>query len=134
MADKTYKMTVALSNGNTIDAGTFIAPQGPQGPVGPQGPSGALGEFAKGDSTTYLEDYVYLIKARGGCAVVSPVGGRATALLYVVNTSSIPAIDFCSVSIRNHTVVGFTITHVTPTNVEFQNITEIDYEYMILSK
>ena len=31
MADKTYRMTVGLSNGSTLDAGTFIAPQGPAG-------------------------------------------------------------------------------------------------------
>lgn len=31
MADKTYKMTVTLSDGNTVDAGTFVAPQGPVG-------------------------------------------------------------------------------------------------------
>ena len=134
MADKTYKMTVALSNGTTLNAGTFVAPQGPQGPEGPQGPTGALGEFSKGDSTTYLENYVYLIKARGGCAVVSVVNGVANALLSVKPSSSQSAIDFNSIAIRNHIVVGFTLTHVTPTNVEFQQITEIDYEYMILSK
>lgn len=134
MADKTYKMTVALSNGTTLNAGTFVAQQGPQGTEGPQGPSGALGEFSKGDSTTYLENYVYLIKARGVCAVVSVVGGRANALLSVQTSSSQTAIDFNSIAIRNNTVVGFTLTHVTPTNVEFQQITEIDYEYMILSK
>ena len=49
MADKTYKMTVGLSNGTTLDAGIFIAPQGPkgdtgtQGPEGPQGPKGETG-------------------------------------------------------------------------------------------
>ena len=134
MADKTYRMTVTVSNGSTVDAGTFVAPQGPQGPEGPQGPSGALGEFAKGDSTTYLENYVYLIKARGGCAVVSVVGGRANALLSVQPSSAQTAIDFNSIAIRNNTVVGFTLTHVTPSNVEFQQITEIEYEYMILSK
>ena len=50
MADKTYKMTVALSNGNTVDAGTFVAPQGPQGLQGPQGPRGPQGpQGPKGD-------------------------------------------------------------------------------------
>ena len=34
MADKTYKMIVTLSDGSTVDAGTFVAPQGPQGPQG----------------------------------------------------------------------------------------------------
>lgn len=50
MADKTYKMTVTLSNGNTVDAGTFTAPQGSRGPQGPQGPKGDTGpQGPKGD-------------------------------------------------------------------------------------
>lgn len=91
MADKTYRMTVRLSNGNTVDAGTFIAPQGPQGqkgpqglrgpqghegpqgpqgpegPAGPQGPegqqgaSGAINDWAPADINTVLADGTYLI-------------------------------------------------------------------------
>ena len=47
MADKTYKMVVTLSNGSTVDAGTFVAPQGPQGvkgDTGAQGPQGLKGD------------------------------------------------------------------------------------------
>lgn len=47
MADKTYKMVVTLSNGSTVDAGTFVAPQGPQGlkgDTGAQGPQGVKGD------------------------------------------------------------------------------------------
>ena len=47
MADKTYRMTVTLSNGNIVDAGNFVAPQGPKGDRGPQGPQGPQGP--KGD-------------------------------------------------------------------------------------
>ena len=43
MANKKYKMTVSLSDGSTIDAGTFIAPQGPKGDTGAQGPKGDTG-------------------------------------------------------------------------------------------
>ena len=46
MANKTYKMTVSLSDGSTVDAGTFVAPQGPQGlkgDTGAQGPKGDTG-------------------------------------------------------------------------------------------
>lgn len=80
MADKTYKMVVTLSNGSTVDAGTFVAPQGPQGvkgdtgaqgpqgpagatgpqgpqgPVGPQGPSGVLGEWQNWSDTSVLTE------------------------------------------------------------------------------
>ena len=44
MADKTYKMVVTLSNGSTVDAGTFVAPQGPQGIQGVKGDTGAKGD------------------------------------------------------------------------------------------
>ena len=57
MADKTYRMTVTLSNGSTVDAGTFVAPQGPQGP---QGPSGALGEWQNLNANTELDDGLYI--------------------------------------------------------------------------
>ena len=57
MADKTYKMVITLSNGSTVDAGTFVAPQGPQGvkgdtgAQGPQGVKGATGaQGPKGDT------------------------------------------------------------------------------------
>ena len=80
MADKTYKMTVSLSDGSTVDAGTFVAPQGPQGiqgmkgdtgaqgpqgpqgPVGPQGPAGALGDWQTATMDTELADGTYLVK------------------------------------------------------------------------
>lgn len=85
MADKTYKMVVTLSNGDTVDAGTFVAPQGPQGvkgdtgaqgpqgvkgdtgaqgpqgPVGPAGPSGALPDWVNATAATVLPDGVYII-------------------------------------------------------------------------
>ena len=79
MADKTYKMTVSFSDGSTVDAGTFVAPQGqegpqgpigpegpqgpigPQGPVGPKGPSGALPDWVNATAATVLTDGVYII-------------------------------------------------------------------------
>ena len=47
MADKTYKMTVTLSDGSTVDAGRFVSPQGPQGAQGIQGVQGEQGEQGK---------------------------------------------------------------------------------------
>lgn len=53
MADKTYRMTVTLSNGNVVDAGNFVASQGPQGPKGDRGPQGPQGpQGPKGDPGT----------------------------------------------------------------------------------
>lgn len=56
MADKTYKMEVTLSNGSTVDAGTFVVPQGPQGPAG------ALEDWQTATMDTELSDGTYLIK------------------------------------------------------------------------
>lgn len=51
MADKTYKLTFALSDGTTINAGTFVAPQGEQGIQGAQGIQGKQGvQGVKGDT------------------------------------------------------------------------------------
>ena len=62
MADKTYKMTVTLSDGNTVDAGTFVAPQGPEGPAGQQGASGAINDWTEATPDTTLSDGTYLIR------------------------------------------------------------------------
>lgn len=56
MADKTYKMVVTLSNGSTVDAGTFVAPQGPEGPAG------VLTDWQTATMDTELSDGTYLIK------------------------------------------------------------------------
>ncbi len=48
MANYTYKLRFTLSDGSTIDAGEFVAPQGPQGIQGVQGPQGDTGP--KGDT------------------------------------------------------------------------------------
>lgn len=53
MADATYKMEITLSDGSTIDAGNFTAPQGPAGATGAQGPAGAKG--ADGVSITNVK-------------------------------------------------------------------------------
>ena len=53
MADKIYKMVVTLSDGSTVDAGTFVAPQGPQGVKGDTGAQRPKGETgAQGVSVT----------------------------------------------------------------------------------
>ena len=48
MADKTYQMTITLSDGSNVNAGLFVAPQGPQGIQGPKGDTGPQGP--KGDT------------------------------------------------------------------------------------
>ena len=71
MADKTYRMTVSLSDGNTVNAGTFIVPQGPVGPQGPEGPQGPAGSGGSGINfiahgiNDALEPGTYIIKIEG---------------------------------------------------------------------
>lgn len=110
MADKTYKMTVSLSDGSTVDAGTFVAPQGPQGPqgiqgkigpqgpegpqgpVGPQGPSGVLGEWQTATMDTELVDGTYLIKMNiydNECTqIVTLASGASGEFITLVSTYS----------------------------------------------
>lgn len=113
MADKTYRMTVSLSNGNTVDAGTFVAPQGPQGiqgvkgdkgdtgaqgpqgpqgPVGPQGPAGALGNWQTATMDTELSDGTYLIKINFGeiesAQIVTLANGASGEFINLVSTYS----------------------------------------------
>ena len=76
MADKTYQMTITLSNGSSVNAGTFVAPQGPQGPKGdrgPQGPQGPKGDPGSGGGVP--------------CYWVSFEGGDVIVTLPTVNTS-----------------------------------------------
>ena len=102
MADKTYKMTVSLSDGSSIDAGRFVAtqgpegpqgpigpegpqgPVGPQGPAGPQGPSGVLGEWQTATMDTELTDGTYLIKI----APIYSSNVSTVATVYIENGKS----------------------------------------------
>ena len=77
MADKTYKMTVGLSNGTIIDAGTFVAPQGPAGPQGPtgqQGASGAINDWTAANTSAVLSDGTYLIRLHSTELPKPPIG------------------------------------------------------------
>ena len=122
MADKTYKMTVALSNGTAIDAGTFVAPQGPQGargatgpqgpqgpigpegpmgPEGPAGPSGALGEWTNATTSTILSDGTYLIAYEMGTAIIEvPFAGKQVLLSGGQATTSFCELFFAEFSDR----------------------------------
>ena len=64
MADKTYRMTVTLSDGSNIDAGTFVAPQGPQG---------IFGTWQTLDTNTFVfeNNSIYLIEMLGAVGICS---------------------------------------------------------------
>lgn len=136
MADKTYRMTVRLSNGDTINAGTFVAPQGPQGERGvrgPQGPQGIPGEpgepgqqgasgaindwtINQDPNTTVLSDGTYLIKIKIDGYPENPlpigltdiVGGTTTGAILGGNTSGDGTLTIFMIFFQNgKLVVGF---------------------------
>ena len=80
MADKTYKMTVSFSDGSTVDAGTFVAPQGP---VGPQGPSGAIGDWQTLTATTEFDDglYIFTVSAFYGVVIGKVNNGQGKIMI-----------------------------------------------------
>ena len=92
MADKTYRMTVTLSDGSTVTAGTFVAPQGPQGvrgatgprgpegPQGPQGPAGALPEPQSGDQDTFLQGTYLIMPVTTGLYSIMTMGSGAVSI------------------------------------------------------
>ena len=86
MADKTYRMTVSFSDGSTVDAGTFTAPQGPQGP---QGPSGALSDWQNLNANTELGDgvYIFTVTTIGGVGIGKVKNGEGK-IMFSEYTSS----------------------------------------------
>ena len=123
MADKTYKMTVSLSDGSTVDAGTFVAPQGPQGPqgiqgkigpqgpagpqgpVGPQGPSGVLGEWQTATMDTELVDGTYLLKF-----IVKPTS-PVLALVDIKEGASAPFMPIIVIIENNLNIYTFNVNN-----------------------
>lgn len=97
MANKKYKMTVSLSDGSTVDAGTFIAPQGPkgdtgtqgpQGPQGPAGPAGVIGDWVSIAESNFTaeQNSVYIIRADGydgDTALLSTRTGLTTKMSFI---------------------------------------------------
>lgn len=106
MADKTYKMTVGLSNGTILDAGTFVAPQGPQGargatgPTGPQGPagqqgaSGAINDWATATPNDILNDGTYLINIDNNVGIANIVNGNSGGIVFSLWGSAFDTPDF----------------------------------------
>ena len=86
MADRTYRMTVSFSDGSTVDAGTFVAPQGPQGP---QGPSGALGDWQNLTDDTELNDgvYIFTVIAFDGVAIGKVKNGQGKIMISAFTSS-----------------------------------------------
>ena len=74
MADKTYRMTVTLSDGSRINAGTFVAPQGPQGP------SGSLSDPQYGDQDIFLQGTYLIRPATTGLYSLMTMGTGAVSI------------------------------------------------------
>lgn len=162
MADKTYKMTVSFSDGSTVDAGTFVAPQGPQGiqgkigpqgpegpqgpqgPVGPQGPAGVLGDWQTLTATTELPDGIYIFTAAysygaGIGKIVSGQGGITLCLYTDTAETYILQIDFSSKKFSRYIRTILSYSGTTAPTVNVQEITSIsdggfgDIKYILLT-
>lgn len=81
MADKTYRMTVTLSDGSSIDAGTFVAPQGP---------NGIFGTWQTLDPNTFVfeNNSIYLIEMLGTVGICSTASFPTTVSFSSVNSYS----------------------------------------------
>lgn len=148
MADKTYKMVVTLSNGSTVDAGTFVAPQGPQGvkgdtgaqgpqgpqgPEGPQGPSGVLSDWQNATPETVLEDGLYIINYQGIAGIANIVEGTCggiTLQSYIMET----ALQVTSATIENGKLTSVGQLSIVTINdklvLGLQPITVGNYQYI----
>ena len=119
MADKTYKMTVGLSNGTILDAGTFVAPQGPQGlrgatgprgpegPQGPEGPAGGIGKWEEIKDATHsvLPDGTYLMKIQNQSFICELTNGDSgTILMQLAINSNMKVISGAFLRFRNGTL------------------------------
>lgn len=153
MADKTYKMTVSLSDGSTVDAGTFVAPQGPQGiqgkigpqgpvgpkgpqgPAGPQGPSGALSDWQVATANTELEDGTYLVAITNfqGAGIARILDGQAQAL---VSYYAVPAdnnVTEIQIEFYNKKYSQIVMAIISSGSVQTQAITDFqEYQYIRL--
>ena len=162
MADKTYRITVSLSDGSTVDAGTFVAPQGPQGiqgkigpqgpvgpegpqgPAGPQGPSGVLGDWQTLTATTELADGIYLFTASYfvGAGIGKIVGGQGsiTLCLYTDTVETqLLQIDFSSKKFSRYVMTILSYSGTSQPTISAQEIRDLsgggfgDIKYILLT-
>lgn len=162
MADKTYKMVVTLSNGSTVDAGTFVAPQGPQGPkgeigpqgpqgqqgpqgpAGPQGPSGVLGEWQTLTANTELADGIYLFTAAyyfgAGVGKIGSGQGGITLCLYTdIAETQLLQIDFSENKFSRFVMTMLSYNGTSQPTINAQEINDLsgggfgDIKYILLT-
>ena len=162
MADKTYRITVSLSDGSTVDAGTFVAPQGPQGiqgkigpqgpvgpegpqgPTGPQGPSGVLGDWQTLTANTELADGIYLFTAAyyygAGIGKIASGQGGITLCLYTSTAETqLLQIDFSSKKFEKYVMTILSNNGTNQPTINSQEVTSIsdggfgDIKYILLT-
>lgn len=156
MADKTYKMTVTLSDGRSVNAGTFTAPQGPQGtrgpqgpvgpegpqgpvgprgPEGPQGPSGALSDWQIATADTELEDGTYLVAITNfvGAGVVRMYQGQAQSLVSYYASAADSNVTEIQIEFNHKKYSKIVMVVISTGSVQAQEITDFQqYQYIKL--
>lgn len=132
MADKTYRMTVTLSDGSTVDAGTFVAPQGPEGPAG-QG--GGLGNWQVATANTELEDGTYLVAITNfqGAGIVRIIEGQAQALVSYYAAPADNNVTEIQIEFNHKKYSQIVMAVISSGSVQTQAITDFqEYKYIKL--
>ena len=141
MADKTYRMTVTLSDGSSIDAGTFVAPQGPEGPAG-QG--GGLGDWQTLTANTELVDGIYLFTAAyyigaGIGKIASGQGGITLCLITDTTQTQLLQIDFSEKKFSRYIMTMISHNSASQPTISSQEINDLsgggfgDIKYILLT-
>ena len=149
-------MTVSLSDGSTVDAGTFVAPQGPQGvkgdtgpqgpkgdtgpqgpqgPIGPQGPSGALSDWQIANANTELEDGTYLVAITNfvGAGIVRIIDGQAQSLVSYYAAPADNNVTEIQIEFNNKKYSQIVMAIISSGSVQTQAITDFqEYQYIRL--
>lgn len=126
MADKTYKMVVTLSNGSTVDAGTFVAPQGP---------SGALSNWQVATANTELEDGTYLVTITNfvGAGIVRILDGQAQALISYYAAPADNNVTAIQIEFNHKKYSQIVMAVISSGAVQTQAITDFqEYQYIKL--
>ena len=143
-------MTVSLSDGSTVDAGTFVAPQGPQGtqgpqgiqgpqgPEGPAGPAGVIGNWVSIAESEFTAEpnSVYIIKVdgfAGDTAILATNNGRTTKVSFFDVGSTTVTITHYVMS-DNGKFSKIKVAKITNGSVTIQELNPVSYKVIYYIK
>ena len=146
-------MTVSLSDGSTVDAGTFVAPQGPKGdtgpqgpqgekgatgPQGPQGPQGTLGEWISTTAANFTAEYnsmylIYLVSSSSaGLLVTTDRFNTSVGCFSQSRTGGTSGFTtlFCNYDGKFSSAVGVTVNNDKTINYAAYDLSSMNIKYI----